>query len=654
MELSIILAQMANYTTDAIMITKSDAGHDIQDQRILYINKSFVDLTGYETQDVIGKHPRMLYGPKTDRKTLARIAAAVESRKPISIELMNYSKEGHEYWVEINISPIFAPDNPNDIYFLAAERDITERKNAEAQLIRAIQKAEIGTRAKSEFLANMSHELRTPMNGILGLAEILQGMELNDEVRECVDAIYSSGASLMGILNDILDLSKIEAQELEIESYPFRTQDILKNIRDLTQVAALRKSLNYDIQMNMNVPEWLKGDGKRIQQVIFNLVGNAIKFTEKGGVNLSVNWKEDGNNKGMLHISVQDTGIGIPDEFQKNLFDKFSQADTSISRKFGGTGLGLAITKYLVEMMGGKISFTSKVNHGTTFMLAIPISPAPQQDVRDTENKNLAEEKLQGIDTNQVRALVVEDHPINQMLVIKWLKKLGIRTIDSAMNGFDSISLLRNNQYDFILMDCQMPELDGYETTSLIRDMEKQMDRRTPIIAMTANAMLGEREKCLNAGMDDYLSKPLNFTQFRKCIAGWIGADDKAQISIDESVMLPTSLMDDSVPVDLRRLEEFTEGDKNIEQVVINLFLETAYESFGSLKEAILKGDPDAWKKAAHSLKGASGNLGAMTLHTLCSNAEMYNNEDEKGREELLNGLYAEFSRVENYLKGLN
>jgi PAS domain S-box-containing protein len=647
MELNDILSQMADYTTDAVIITKAEVQNRIDGPEIVYVNKSFTILTGYTSDEAVGRTSTFLQGPKTDKKTLARISQAIVDKRSVSVECLNYSKEGHEYWVEINLNPIMCSKTGECVYFLATERDITERKTAESQLMKAIEKAEEATKAKSEFLANMSHELRTPMNGILGLAEILQGSDLADDIRECVDAIQSSGQNLLSIVNDILDLSKIEAQELEIEKYPFKIMDALKNVKDITSLSAANKNLSYDMSVNLDVPDWLTGDGKRIQQVIFNLVGNALKFTEKGGVSVSVDWKQMGGDTS-LYVQVQDTGIGIPDEFQSQLFDKFAQADTSISRKFGGTGLGLAITKYLVEMMGGTIGFTSKVNHGTTFFISIPIRQTPKEDILQSEIKVINENSLVGIDLANIRALIVEDHPINQMLAVKWLKKLGLKNIDSALNGFESLTLLRNNQYDFILMDCQMPELDGYETTSLIRDMEKQLNIRTPIIAMTANAMLGEREKCIQSGMDDYLSKPLNFGQFQSSVAQWIGAKPSLEAPIE---IIP---LDTSVPVDLTRLNEFTEGDKDTEAMVINLFLQTAYESFDNLKEAQSSGEVEDWSKAAHSFKGASGNLGAMTLHAICSDAEHKGEISPTEKDIILNNLYAEFAKVENYLKGLN
>lgn len=651
MELKDILSQMTDYTTDAIVITEAMPDDKFHTPKIVYVNKSFTQLTGYTSAEAIGQSPKFLQGQKTDKKTTERIRQAVDAKRSICAEILNYSKEGQEYWVEININPIFCPHTNECTYFLATERDITERKNAESQLMKAIEKAEAATVAKSEFLANMSHELRTPMNGILGLTEILQSGELTDEVRECVDAIHSSGMGLLSIVNDILDLSKIEAKELEIETYPFKIKDTLKNIKDVTSLSAAHKNLYYDINLNMNVPDWLTGDGKRIQQIIFNLVGNAIKFTEVGGISVSLDWTEI-NEKSSLVIQVQDTGIGIPDEFHKYLFNKFSQADTSISRKFGGTGLGLAITKYLVEMMGGNIGFTSKLNHGTVFYVTIPINAALKQDILQSEITVCNENSLVGVDLQHLKALIVEDHPINQMLAVKWLKKLGIKNINSALNGFESLTLLRNNNYDFILMDCQMPELDGYETTSLIRDMEKQMNTRTPIIAMTANAMLGEREKCILAGMDDYLSKPLNFNEFQSSIARWVGGQPSTEVVSSDTPKMNTS--NSFIPVDLSRLNEFTEGDKDTENMVINLFLETAYESFDRLKCAQLSEEAEEWSKAAHSLKGASGNLGAMALHAICADAEYKGTGTSTEKDIILSCLYSEFSKVETYLKSLN
>lgn len=654
MDLSRVLSQIADYTTDALVIARENLSSPFPDLEILYVNGNFTLLTGYTQEDVIGKSPRLLQGEKTNTDTIKRLQSGIQSKSTVTVEILNYTKEGSEYWAELSLNPILCPETGVCEYFLVTERDITERKNAERQLITAMQTAEASTTAKSEFLANMSHELRTPMNGILGLTEILQHMKTSHEVKECVDAIHSSGMSLLGILNDILDLSKIEANELAIENYSFATREVLKNIRDLSAPAASRKGLGFSIRTGFDVPEYLMGDGKRIQQVIFNLVSNALKFTESGEVSLLMDWKKK-DEKDTLLIQVHDTGIGIPDNFHKHLFDKFSQADTSISRKFGGTGLGLAITKHLINMMGGNISFVSKPNQGSSFFISLPLLEAQKTSAVQLGTHSVIPEDA---DLRGVRILVVEDHPINQMLAVKWIKRFGIERVDCAENGFESLSLLRNNAYDIILMDCQMPELDGYETTSLIRDMEKQMNRRTPIIAMTANAMLGEREKCIMAGMDDYMSKPLDLKQFQKSIFKWLGKRTGSP-SLEEplensSLHGNTHPLINDAPVDLSRLREFTEGDKETERMVVDLFLRNSHETIAKIEFAKRENDAENWQQAVHSFKGASGNLGAMSLHALCAEAEGCGHLPQEEKELLFSAIFSEFSKVENYLKNIN
>jgi PAS domain S-box-containing protein len=644
MDVSSLLSQIAIYTSNSLTIVHAGTFET------LYVNNSFTLLTGYEPEDVVGKPLKLPNGDNINAEAISEIKKAIANRTTLIVELLDHRKNGEEYWAEINLTPLPCPKTGSYEYFLISKRDITRRKKFERQIIVDMQAAEAATNAKSEFLANMSHELRTPMNGILGLTEILQHMDVPTDVRECVDAIHSSGTSLLGILNDILDLSKIEAGELAIESYSFSTREILKNIRDLSAPAASKKGLIFSIRTGFDIPDHLIGDGKRIQQVIFNLVGNALKFTEDGEVSLFVDWiKKD--KKDMLVIEVKDTGIGIPDGFQERLFDKFSQADTSISRKFGGTGLGLAITKHLITMMNGTITFTSSPDLGTSFFVSLPLQEARHDVVSESAPP------LENRDFSGARILLVEDHPINQMLVLKWLQRLGIKQVDAAPNGFDTLSLLRNNSYDVVLMDCQMPELDGYETTSLIRDTEKQLNIHIPIIAMTANAMLGEREKCLAAGMDDYMSKPLDFKQFRKKITHWLNKRSNFNSESLDDLSPPEEdelLLATSTPVDLTRLREFTEGDKETELMVINLFLSSAYETVDKIRAAKEEDDARNWQEAIHRFKGSSGNLGAMSLHALCAEAEGCGHLPQEEKELLFSAIFSEFSKVENYLKNIN
>lgn len=661
MELNQLLSQIAEYTNDSIVITKGQVGSE--GLEIVYVNRAFSVLSGYEPHEIVGKTPRVLYGPQTDSNTLERIYKAVSEYKSITAEIQHYSKSGRPYWIEISLNPVFDKDIAC-AYYVAIERDITERKTAELNLIRSRDDAEAATRAKSDFLANMSHELRTPMNGILGLADLMRGMELTAEQSDCINAIYNSGASLLNILNDILDLSKIEAREIDLDVRPFQFRRLLQKVRDLTSHLASKKGLKYDISLGLDVPEWLKADDNRLQQILFNLVSNAIKFTERGKVELDVDFQKYGGQYKTI-IKVSDTGIGIPQDFHDRLYNKFTQADSSITRKFGGTGLGLAITRTLVELMGGTIDFESEEGLGTTFTVILPLeelsakeaeklaSPISKHDAASL--KSLAE--LTKRDLKDIRILVVEDHPVNTMLVEKWLQKLGLENIDCVANGFETLSDLRHNTYDAILMDCQMPELDGFETTSLIRDMEKNLMRRTPIIAMTANAMMGERERCLAAGMDDYMSKPLQYDRLKECLAYWLRSKTNAEENLqyiparqelvfEDETEEPT----DAPPVDMSRLQEFTEGDNALQEHLIKLFNDNSEPLIDVMGHQCHDGASEDWRRAAHTLKGAAGNLGAGRLHKLAMKAERMFDKNSAVKEHILHLIQEEYTVVNHYL----
>lgn len=665
MELSTLLKRLPDLTSDAILVMRhpqvAGATPDI-----VFANRAFTELSGYESDEIIESGVDILHGPETCKMTLERIRGACANNRPVRVELVNYPKVGLPYWIELQITPIMDDDGTCH-YFVAVEREITERKNAELNLIRAKEGAEAATRAKSEFLANMSHELRTPMNGILGLAEILQGMDLSGEAHDCATAIHNSGSNLLNILNDILDLSKIEAGEIALELRPFELRTVLARMRDLTSQMASKKGLDLDIRLGLDVAPWFMGDGNRLQQILFNLVSNAIKFTDQGGVTLRID--QIATNDGcILKLMVKDTGIGIPDDFKEKLFNKFTQADSSISRRFGGTGLGLAITRNLIELMNGIISFDSTQGVGTTFFVEIPLKITNDPAVTQSESaqrsgersqKTLAELTHRSLD--DVRILVVEDHPVNSMLADKWLRKLGVKHVDCVPNGFESLSHLRNNRYNIILMDCQMPELDGYETTSLIRDMEKNMATRTPIIAMTANAMMGEREKCIEAGMDDYVAKPIQWNILKECLAFWLNVgtsgEESRPVAENELKHLieaeTKESSNDNLPVDLQRFREFTDGDPEVEANLIEVFTTNSELLLLTLGSSCTDGPSEEWRRAAHTMKGAAGNLGADRLHQLSLKAERLFDKNHTVKEHILDLIQTEYQTVREYLKAI-
>ena len=448
-------------------------------------------------------------------------------------------------------------------------------KNIELDAQRKI--AERAVLAKDSFLANMSHEIRTPLNAIIGFTDLLAQTKLDATQHDYIDSVQIAGENLLLIINDILDLSKIESGNLTIETEPFNLKKTLKHVYNLLKVK-VPKDIEFNLFLDADMPEMVVGDQGRLNQVLVNLVGNALKFTEDGEVTVSVKMVEETDNHYALRFSVKDTGIGIPENKLKTIFERFTQAEESTTRRFGGTGLGLSIVKQLIELQNAEIQVKSKEGRGSEFFFVLTYEKAAYTE---TKTKTLSGENL-----GRLKILLCEDNVLNQKLAKSVINNFGFE-LDIAENGEVGIELLLKNEYDLILMDLQMPVKDGYQTTEYIR---KDMNSSIPIVAMTAHSLIGEQERCYDVGMNAYVPKPFKQAVLLEAIKAALSPDNK---------------LNRKRKVDLSFIDETSSGDQNFRKEIIALFIEKIPADVAQLQEAFHNNDHDMVKRLTHNMKSS-------------------------------------------------
>jgi len=573
--------------------------------------------------------------------------AAVQEDVEKSIEKYVMTDYGQKLWLKCTFVPFKSGGEP---HLLLLTEDISERKNMEQELSSAMD-------AKSQFLANMSHEIRTPVSSIIGMAQLLVDMQMNQEQRECVEMISSSSESLLAIINDILDFSKIEAGKMILEQVDFDLQKTLKNIIEIMGIKAAEKGIIIKLILPSNVPKIIKGDSVRLGQVIINLVHNAIKFTEAGAVILRIGIKQQQEDRLLLHFEVIDTGIGIEKEKQKNLFGTFTQADSTTTRRFGGSGLGLAISKRLVEMMGGTIGMESEVEHGSIFWFTMPTQIGKLVELTEQQSDLWGSIEDKKILRSSKPILVAEDTLELQKVITMQLKKLGI-THQIVNDGLGAIEAYLKNEYSMILMDCHMPNMDGYEATRIIREKEASEGNHIPIIALTADAMSGTKEKCIQAGMDDYLSKPVDIKKFILVLRKWLqGGEGNLPLehltATGEEII--TSTVDKVINVaKIMEIEELADDNLDFMREIITNFLELGKVRLDDLQQAVNEGNVNTILEIAHKMGTPSLYLGAEQLGKLFRRIEAYaNNQDVEGIADEMAGIYEKWDKAAQELTAI-
>jgi len=566
------------------------------EKRIIYSNKRFCDMCGYGEEELIDQQFDSLFLNAEDQQT--------GKQKPFNdtgaFEMKTRNKKGEQKWWLVSEGSS-VDENSNTIGTIVIFLDITMQKDLENELILSKYKTELSAKSKEIFLANMSHEIRTPMNAILGIGRLLQRTKLDQQQALYLNTIHNAANNLLVILNDLLDFSKIEAGKLTLESVGFKLDDLVSNAVQVLKHKVEDKGLLIRHFVSPEINPVLIGDPYRVNQVFLNLLGNSIKFTETGSINIECTLIKDEPGNQTVQFRIRDTGIGMNKEFVAHLFDKFSQEDASVTRKFGGTGLGMSISKQLIELMDGNIMVESQKNVGTTVIFFVKFKKGTKADLPQDETQKIDSHILNGI-----KILLVEDNEMNRLLANTLLSQYGAKVAE-AENGRIAINMLENGHvFDVIMMDLQMPVMGGFDTTVYIR---KNLDANIPIIALTANAFKEEQQRCLDHGMNDFISKPFDEVKLIKMIAEWTGR------SAEDAEFVAGHVESEEKLFDLSNLITISRGDKKFMFKMLNLFVTTVPATVQSMREAFAEGNLTTVAELAHRIKPSIQNLGVLSIN---------------------------------------
>lgn len=626
------LAMAATKSFNSVIIANSEG-------KIEWVNEGFTKLTGYTFEEVQNTHGELLRrgGLTGLSREMVDYQKLLHENKPVVYESKNFAKNGQEYWVITTLTPVIGHDGKIE-KIIAIDSDITERKKVEEDLIlsnriaehslkkgnkalsdlmRAKKELEESMTVKEQFLAKMSHEIRTPMNAIIGLSEIMLEGDLNHDQQECMDAIRLSSQNLLSIINDILDFSRLSSGKVELETIPFKPADVMEGVLRTVGFTAKRKGIHLSvIRDDKGLPDYVIGDGVRLRQILLNLVSNSIKFTEQGAVTITQEMADSDADKVTFRFIVKDTGIGIPADRLSTIFDSFTQASNETSRKYGGSGLGLTIVKQLAELHGGSVDVKSKPGAGSEFVVVLRYDRCPDHLLTQEEQHTTQQEtSLTGM-----RILLAEDNEMNQMLARRVFEKWNFE-LDIAANGKIAVEKLAAQHYDLVLMDVQMPEMDGYAATRYIRTQMPPDKAGIPIIAMTAHAIVGEAERCIGLGMNDYISKPFNRNLLYEKICALLKKRPPEQ---NKNGSATNGQRKKFHTIDLTYLDELAEGSEEFIQRMIRAFLVQTPQLIEQMKKGAAEGNWTEVRAASHKMKPSMDFIGIHSIKSTVADIENF------------------------------